>query len=657
MTVSTLKSSGGDYSSMVAWEAAQAATLTAPAELECYDFALAEDVAFAGITTSASNYVRVYAASGNGHDGRSRAVSGTGFRISGTNAAGTIRNAINHLRLEHLEIEATGSGHALVSTISLASGANDIRVESCIIHDVVTGSSYTAQLSASNMILTLRNNIVYGYQRTWDTRGAASVLSENNTLWRHAAQLGVVSTGELTCKNTYSGAASAGAECFWTGGSAPSGNNNISSDTSQATDYTAGVSSVAGSAVFTSVTPGAEDFTLLAGTNALVGAGATLTVGTDAVGYTRTVPWDVGALARQSGAATQTLTPSLFSNTNTFYASTVTRGAVGLTPSLFSNTNSFYAPTVSASYSLTPSLFVNSNSFYGPTISTGVVNLTPGLFSSSNTFYGHVVSVGGVTLTPGLYANSNAFYGQSVSESYTLSASLFTNSASFYSHTVTTGAVTLTPSLFSNSHTFYSATVSQNGAPQDLTPSLFSNTNTFYAATVAPGSVSITPSLFSSSNTFYSPTVNLSSGPQTLTASRLDNTNAFYAATVSHGAVNIAPGLFANTNTFYGELVSSAYALHATLFANDSTFYSASISQGIRPSLFANSAVFYGAVVAPGAVYILPSLFSESNFFYSETVSSGVDVQYPLAGLTQAYALIGQAETYPLAGQSQTYPL
>jgi len=68
----------------------------------------------------------------------------------------------------------------------------------------------------------------------------------------------------------------------------------------------------------------------------------------------------------------QALTPSLFSNQNTFYSATITTGAVTLTPSLFANANTFYAPTVAAgAVNLTPGLFANGNTFYGPTVTVG----------------------------------------------------------------------------------------------------------------------------------------------------------------------------------------------------------------------------------------------------------------------------------------------
>jgi hypothetical protein len=298
-----IDSSGGDYTTLTAWEAAQPGTLTEVETAECRDFALADNVGFAGSTTTAAFYQRIYVPPAYRHDGRSRAVSGAGFRVSESGSNATLRPANDYMRFEGLEIEQSGTGSAL-SISALSAGSNDVRVEKCIVHDVKTGTSYTILASVANLNLTLRNNVIYGSQRSIDTRTAASALIENCTFWRHAAQLGVVSDSELTCKNTYSGHTGAAAEDFFTGAAAPSGNNNASSDTSQATDYTAGVSSVAGSAVFTSVTSGSEDFSLLSGTNALVEAGATLGSVTDDIDGTARPQgslYDIGAFERAAG--------------------------------------------------------------------------------------------------------------------------------------------------------------------------------------------------------------------------------------------------------------------------------------------------------------------------------------------------------------------
>lgn len=191
--------------------------------------------------------------------------------------------------------------------------------------------------------------------------------------------------------------------------------------------------------------------------------------------------WTAVTLALRP-AATQALTPTLFTNTQTFHAPTVA-ATYSLTPALFTNTQTFHAPTVSATYPLTPDLFTNSASFYSATVSqSSGYELTPDLFTNTQTFYGPTVSAT-YALTPGLFTDAQTFYGPTVTAAYALTPDLFTNTQTFYSATVSPGAVDLAPPLLTNSPTFYSPTVTPGAVT--LTPSIFTNTQTFYSADLA----------------------------------------------------------------------------------------------------------------------------------------------------------------------------
>lgn len=153
-----------------------------------------------------------------------------------------------------------------------------------------------------------------------------------------------------------------------------------------------------------------------------------------------------------------TLLPPLVTNSNSFFAATVTPGAIALTPALFTNSNTFYAHTVSQS---------------GAT-----QTLTAARFDNTSTFNTHAITLGAVTLSPALFTNSNTFFGGAVSQNgapQTLTASLFTNTNSFFTATVGVGAVTLSPTLVASSNAFYSHTLSQGGGTQTLSPPFFSS--------------------------------------------------------------------------------------------------------------------------------------------------------------------------------------
>lgn len=188
------------------------------------------------------------------------------------------------------------------------------------------------------------------------------------------------------------------------------------------------------------------------------------------------------------GGGSQTLTGTLFTNTNTFYGGTVQRGAVTLSGTLFTNTNAFYAGTVEASYTVGGSLFANTSSFYGGAVVPGAVTLTGSLFTDPDTFYGGTVSQSGApqTLVGSLFTNNQTFYAGDIKASITLSGPLFTDGDTFYGGTVTTAYV-ITGSLYTDPDTFFGGVVSQPDAPQTLVGELYVNDNQFFGGVVGGG--------------------------------------------------------------------------------------------------------------------------------------------------------------------------
>lgn len=137
------------------------------------------------------------------------------------------------------------------------------------------------------------------------------------------------------------------------------------------------------------------------------------------------------------------------------------------------------------SQALTPSLYTNNQTFYQPTVNRGTVTLTPSLYTNTQTFYEVTVTqaAGGQTLTPDLYTNTQTFYQPTVAATYALTPALYTNTQTFYQPTLTT-SVTLTAALYTNTQTFYQATVTQTGGGQTLLPDLYTNAQTFYTASL-----------------------------------------------------------------------------------------------------------------------------------------------------------------------------
>lgn len=217
-----------------------------------------------------------------------------------------------------------------------------------------------------------------------------------------------------------------------------------------------------------------------------------------------------------------------------------------LTPSLFTNTNNFYAPSVSQS--LAPSLFTNAQAFYSPTVTRGAVTLTPARFDNTSNFYAPTVTRGAVTLSPARFDNSQSFFSPSIS--LRLAPNLFTNANAFYAPTVTPGAVSLSPARFDNTNTFFSPTVS---AGQQLAPARLDNVSQFFTPAVTPGAVALAPARFDNGNAFFAPTVSV--GPLTLQPPLAVNDQQFFSPAVTVGAVTLNPARFNNVSLFYGPTV------------------------------------------------------------------------------------------------------
>lgn len=313
MATSTIKSSGGDYTSLSAWEADKQADITGlgPEIAECYDLDDTTDVGISGWTTTATDYIEIKAATAARCDGSTRAQTGNTYRLSSA-ASGVLRIDQNHVRVSGIEIKCTGDGIA-IQTISSASGS-DVRFEDCVIssNGASASTAYTCLVTTANLNLTLRNCIITGKRRALDCRNSASVTIDHCTIYTDAAALGVVADSELTCTNTYSGGHSS--EDFWTGGAAPSGSHNASSDTSASTDYTSSLTSKSATNQFTSpsISDSTMDFTLKA-TADLVDNG-TGSYATDIAGNTRSGTVDIGAFEYISGGTTHEVAAAFSQN-------------------------------------------------------------------------------------------------------------------------------------------------------------------------------------------------------------------------------------------------------------------------------------------------------------------------------------------------------
>jgi hypothetical protein len=324
----------------------------------------------------------------------------------------------------------------------------------------------------------------------------------------------------------------------------------------------------------------------------------------------------------------QFLTPALYTNDQTFYSAAITQsgGAQTLSPSLYTNDQTFFSPTAAASYTLTPARYDNGQTFFPPTVAATRA-LTPARYDNNQTFYSPTVAAT-YTLTPALYSNQHTFYAPAVTTTVTLAPNLYSNEQAFFSPTVAAGAVNLSPDLYTNTPSFFSPVVSAGATL--LAPDLYTNGQTFYSPTVAAGAVTLAPDLYSNGQSFFSPVV--SAGGASIAPDLYTNQSVFYSATVVVGSVTVAPDLYTNAQTFFSPVVSSGAASVAPgLFTNAQTFYAPAVttSRNLVAELFSNGSTFFAPTVALGAVAIAPPLVTNTSEFFSPTVSSDATVVAP----------------------------
>lgn len=275
---------GVDYASLALAEAALPATLTEPYVITCGGVTADGIATITAITTTATNDLTITASPGYRHNG----VFGAGY-VCGTLTIGTI----NHVTLEGLEISSATVYVVRYSFGTFTAAGNKHIIKNVLYKSTAASSSNYSVSCAANLLLTISNTVGITSSRIIDTRVTPITKIYNSTFFQTGDQLGLVGGAELECYNTYVGKSSGSQQCFWTGGSAPTGSNNAASDSSVATDYTASLSNVSPSSVFAGLA--SDDFSIAAGGD-LTDAGTYLAdVLTDITGATRPDPPSIGA--------------------------------------------------------------------------------------------------------------------------------------------------------------------------------------------------------------------------------------------------------------------------------------------------------------------------------------------------------------------------
>jgi hypothetical protein len=299
MATSTLKSTGGDYSSIVAWESAKQGILSEPEILECYkgttvegawqaDGSLNEALQIAGWTTTAANNIVIQAAAGEEHNGVLLENGGNGFKLISTTAVSTVELHTVDLVINDIEIEANAERSALswgAADLSVAVYLNRVIVNKTVGTNLAV-AAINCDTRAADIDLTCTNCLILSTSRTVDSRGPQkyyNCIFDGGDMINIGAS--IVFTNVLSISRVGSG---------WYGNNGTATNCAANDGTAFGTSPVQNVSTVAGVDL---VDPDNKNYNVVA-SGVLDGAGFDNTAAgytDDIAGNTRSVPWEIGA--------------------------------------------------------------------------------------------------------------------------------------------------------------------------------------------------------------------------------------------------------------------------------------------------------------------------------------------------------------------------
>lgn len=276
----TVKSSGGDYTSLAGAEAGEQADLVSAdvqLDIECYAFEDTTRCDFDGWTTDATRYIRVFTPTAERHNG---AWDTSAYRLVVAANSG-LATFEDYIRIEGLQLSASVTAPFFVGN---GLGTSDVRVDSCLI----TGGQVGVRLGSGT--INIRNTIIFdcGGDGVLASFSGPTVNLDNCTIAGCGAY-GINNVlGTVAARNCYAD------------GVTDAYSGTITKTTcahSSATVFAGSTASIPHSTdTFVNVTGGSEDYHLAAGSD-LIDAGTDLsgTFTTDIDGETRSGDWDIGA--------------------------------------------------------------------------------------------------------------------------------------------------------------------------------------------------------------------------------------------------------------------------------------------------------------------------------------------------------------------------
>jgi hypothetical protein len=307
-TTKTIKSSGGDYTTLALWQAAIKANLTGTGVAE----AVLYDVSDAGLqidgwTTTASDYIYIHSHSTYRHAGVWDAAKAVVSKADGS----AIIISEDFVRLDGFQITTTSptmTARCPINTSGINAGS-DLRISNMIIKG--HGANYVEYgiyLNDADINAYLWNLLIYGQHETPASRGilinnAGAVSLYSSTVIASAGGRGIYRVaGTVTAKNVYSRAASGMAFSGTIGKTNCASADTTADGTSPLVSIALSTTADSSHAGFVDITGGEENFKLKGG-SALLGSGydthgesAPLGFDTDLAGNARSGAWFIGAL-------------------------------------------------------------------------------------------------------------------------------------------------------------------------------------------------------------------------------------------------------------------------------------------------------------------------------------------------------------------------
>lgn len=395
----TVKSSGGDYTSLSAWEAAQQGNLVSLDEIhraQCYGFQDTTQCMIAGSTTDATRYMEVVPAAGA--EAQMPYDTTVAYRLSCAVSGDSQSLALDdaYTRVDRIQIKATSSDQydgSWYRALRLNNGGN-IRVTRCAIvgdYSSWSGSTTTSRCMGIDCFGStgghiIANNFIVGFSFANDgaqnglraTYNTPNSLVYNNTFINCGSAAGAGSSGAVQddygvtiYKNniTYGNAASQ-----WTTG----GSFHSSSDYNASNDATAPGTHSRQSQTFTFA--GAGNYHLASGDAGAKGYGTDLSADSaypfsvDFDNDTRAAPWDIGADQYVSAGGGANPLPGTGVGTLTGLAPTV-QTPRNVLPGVGAASLSGFAPTVQTPRNVLAGVGAGTFAGFAPsvTVSSGVV--------------------------------------------------------------------------------------------------------------------------------------------------------------------------------------------------------------------------------------------------------------------------------------------